>query len=73
MLGNVAEWVEDCYESAPKDGSAVTTGDCSFRVVRGGSWISLPRYLRAASRDGSSQVIRSNGTLGFRVVRTVIP
>ena len=40
--GNVWEWVEDCwsenYSGAPTDGSAWTTGDCRYRVLRGGSW-----------------------------------
>ena len=43
MLGNVAEFVEDCqhdnYDGAPTDGSAWTTG-CSrnMKVRRGGGW-----------------------------------
>jgi formylglycine-generating enzyme required for sulfatase activity len=40
--GNVWEWTEDCWNAnhagAPSDGSAWTTGDCGFRVIRGGSW-----------------------------------
>ncbi len=40
-LGNIAEYVQDCgrddYQGAPADGSAVA-GDCSKRVIRGGSW-----------------------------------
>ena len=44
--GNVSEWVEDCwndnYRGAPTDGSAWTVGDCSRRVLRGGSWGYLP-------------------------------
>jgi formylglycine-generating enzyme required for sulfatase activity len=40
MLGNVFEWLEDCfhdsYEGAPADGSAWTTGACRpQRAARG--------------------------------------
>ena len=42
MHGNVWEWVQDCwngnYRGAPTDGSAWESGDCSERVLRGGSW-----------------------------------
>ena len=60
MLGNVAEWCEDCwnatYAGAPADGSAWRSGDCEHRVLRGGHWASdaegfrtgiTPRDLRA--------------------------
>ena len=63
MLGNVAEWCEDCwnanYAGAPADGSAWRSGDCDRHVLRGGHWASdaegfwtgiVPRDLRAASR-----------------------
>lgn len=63
MLGNVAEWCEDCwnenYVGAPADGSAWRSGNCDRRVLRGGHWASdaegfrtgvTPRELRAASR-----------------------
>ena len=55
--GNVWEWVGDCwhenYARAPRDGSAWTTGgDCSRRVVRGGSWDYNPWLLRSAYRFG---------------------
>ena len=44
--GNVYEWVEDCwygsYGGAPRDGNAWTTGDCTLRVLRSGSWYSRP-------------------------------
>jgi hypothetical protein len=40
MHGNARELVEDCwhedYRGAPTDGSAWTTGECKFRVRRGG-------------------------------------
>ena len=75
--GNVWEWVEDCwhtsYAGAPKDGRAWTTGgDCTDRVLRGGSWISKPRILRAANRNRNEAGNRNNVN-GFRVARTLTP
>jgi len=76
ILGNVAEWVEDCYvgdyAQAPTDGGAFTTEGCSFRVVRGGSWSGIPRFLRAAYRYVGTPDYR-NYYIGFRVARTVAP
>ena len=52
--GNVFEWVQDCwyedYTAAPRDGSAWENKGCLQRVVRGGSWLDLPQYLRSAAR-----------------------
>ena len=75
MVGNVWEWTEDCwnpnYEGAPADGSAWTNGDCSRRVVRGGSWDTNPGNLRSACRSRYYSDLRSG--LGFRVARTLSP
>ena len=73
--GNVWEWVEDCwhddYAGAPSDGSAWTSGgDCSVRVLRGGSWSSGARILRSAFRFKYFSELRS-GDFGFRVARTL--
>ena len=74
MHGNVWEWVEDCrndgYRRAPSDGSAWLRGNCERRVLRGGSWGSLPRSLRSAERLWNTSGYRGSG-LGFRVARTL--
>ena len=72
MLGNVWEWVADCwhadYQGAPSDGSAWREDNCSGRVWRGGSWDTPSIGIRAANRfisnDGGA-----HSTAGFRVVR----
>jgi formylglycine-generating enzyme required for sulfatase activity len=76
MLGNVWEWTEDCahgnYNSAPTDGSAwIADGDCSNRVVRGGSWYDSPEFLHSAYRYWLASHSRSY-ILGFRVARTLL-
>jgi formylglycine-generating enzyme required for sulfatase activity len=74
--GNVLDWVEDCYNDsyrgALSDGSAWTSGDCTFRVNRGGSWRSLPQHLRSAARSWAGTGVRDS-YLGFRVGRTLTP
>src|SRR6516165_3492771 len=77
MVGNVREWTEDCYHEryigAPTDGSAWIEGaDCSRRVVRGGSWLLAPAFLRSAYRYWFTTDYRLN-YLGFRVARTLAP
>ena len=74
MLGNAWEWVQDCfnwsYTGAPADGRAWEEGECSARVMRGASWASTSKYLRAAHRAGERVTFRSDYT-GFRVARTL--
>ena len=72
MVGNVWEWVENCYQpnyeiEAPANGLPRL---CQERVVRGGSWAYDPQYLRSAVRDRNSSFFRSSD-LGFRVARTL--
>ena len=73
-LGNVFEWVQDCwhddYNGAPSDGSAAADGDCAQREARGGSWFTKPAFVRAAYRNRFEADYHSN-SLGFRVVREI--
>lgn len=70
--GNVWEWTADCWndnhDSAPGDGSALETGGCSARVLKGGAWNSDPAELRSASRLGAAPDARTS-SYGFRVAR----
>ena len=72
MHGNVWEWVQDCwndsYNGAPTDGSAWTSGYCSQRVGRGGSWLNVPRALRSASRFRNARAYRGY-RMGFRLAQ----
>ena len=78
VLGNVAEWVEDCwhddYGGAPSDGRAWTVGgNCGRRALRGGAWhggFGSPRDLRSASRSWHRADDRAIH-VGFRVARTL--
>jgi len=74
MSGNVWQWTEDCYHDsyvgAPTDGSAWTPGNCSFHVLRGGSWRYDPMGLRTAARYRDTSDFRS-GLYGFRLARTL--
>jgi formylglycine-generating enzyme required for sulfatase activity len=83
MVGNVLEWVQDCFHSsyevpasqgnvaAPTDGSVWEGGDCTYHVVRGGSWDGSPANVRSAFRVGGVAETR-DGNLGFRVGRTLL-
>ena len=69
MLGNVEEWVADCwrdnYRRAPND-QRPRTGACSTHVLRGGAWDSSPREVTVSYRSLSN---RGSNTRGVRVVR----
>ena len=74
-IGNVYEWVEDCgrysYDGAPSDGSVrEPDGACRLRMMRGGSWLSLPRASRPANRV-TNPVGYRDVNIGFRVARSL--
>ncbi len=73
MAGNAGEWVADWYganyyETGPlKNPTGPDLG--SFRVVRGGSWSDLPKYLLTYGRFKLPPETRNSYT-GFRCART---
>ena len=53
-IGNVYEWVEDCfvdnYQAAPTDGTAAFSKQCDKRVLRGGAYAVSAAKASSASR-----------------------
>jgi formylglycine-generating enzyme required for sulfatase activity len=70
--GNVFEWVEDCWNpdhlGAPKAASARREGNCTFRVIRGGSFYYFNKVARSFYRAKNPPGVKSYW-LGFRVLR----
>ena len=72
MMGNAAEWTQDCWNpshvGAAPDARPRSSGDCTRRVVRGGSWASSQATIRSAARLAQAQSYRA-ADLGFRLAR----
>jgi formylglycine-generating enzyme required for sulfatase activity len=72
MIGNVWEWIEDCYEmpygATPVDGSAQLTKGCDRRGARGGSWRTTYERQRPAFRGRDPEALTSQ-IFGMRVAR----
>ena len=74
IIGNVQEWVEDCY-SATRDrlsesGAPPAEGNCARRFVKGGSWGTLAHNVRIAERVPYPATHRDD-SIGIRVARTL--
>ena len=69
--GNVWEWVQDKYTSKLPGGTdPLHTNSESYRVIRGGSWLSFAENLRSANRSNGNP---GHGyyDVGFRLLRTL--
>ena len=74
MHGNVWEWCLDMwhrsYEGAPTDGSAWTEAKTFEPIMRGGSFINPPWWLRSANHMRNNPGNRFSYNQGFRLVRS---
>ena len=70
MTGNVWEWVWDGYADYPSGSASNPSGpeSATHRVVRGGSWVSMPSGARVAFRDRYPPGRRINN-VGLRLAR----
>lgn len=59
IIGNVAEWVADCFDAT-----------CARRLIKGGSWGSLAHNVRIAERIPYAPTHRDD-SIGIRVARTL--
>lgn len=71
-VGNVFEWLQDCWNEshrgAPSDASPRLEGDCTQRVMRGGSFYYFKKVSRASYRSKNNAEVKSYW-LGFRLAR----
>jgi formylglycine-generating enzyme required for sulfatase activity len=72
MLGNVKEWVADCWNDSLKgigqSAKARRSGNCQMRVVRSSAWNGPPEIGRLAYRE-KNNVPTAYYNYGFRVAR----
>jgi sulfatase modifying factor 1 len=75
MIGNVAEWIEDCH--APSHDAVSEAGappvfedTCAKRIAKGGSWGTLGSNLRTAERFPYAPTHRDD-SIGIRVAKTL--
>lgn len=74
ISGNVREWTADWSDANyyTKSSARNPTGPASgeYRVLRGGSWLNVPDYVRSALRDRDSPA-RRNDRIGFRCAQDI--
>lgn len=67
MHGNAAEMIRNCWNTSEVP-VGMTTGDCTVRTTKGGSWSSTAAHMQFAARAPIG-IGEPDNTVGFRVVR----
>ena len=70
IVRQAMEHITDYYANSPSRNPA-GPGSGSGRVIRGGSWYDVPRYLRAANRAVNYPPDDRSFSLGFRPARSL--
>ncbi len=74
MFGNVWEWTEDClhknFKGAPVNGLPWKSGDCDYRILKGGSYSSPKSNLKILYRNWNLKRTRKPN-YGFRLIRLI--
>jgi formylglycine-generating enzyme required for sulfatase activity len=66
MLGNVLQWMQDCYVFPGYPAIPTSSSNCGRRSERGSSWSSSRSTVRVAARNSIDPNNRNRGT-GFRL------
>lgn len=72
VSSNVAEWVLDCddEENRSDNTTAIKTGDCESRIVKGGSYSDRAHIIRLSNRV-SVGIDSKYSSIGFRLIREI--
>lgn len=72
VSSNVAEWVLDCDDENRRsiDTKPVESGDCEYRIVKGGSYSDRAHNIRLSARSALS-IDAKYPSVGFRLVREI--
>jgi formylglycine-generating enzyme required for sulfatase activity len=73
MIGNVWEWVEDCYvdnfKALANNGEAQTSEPCEKRVFRGGAWGDYGSFYLRSTYRGAWAGDGAFANIGFRIAQ----
>jgi formylglycine-generating enzyme required for sulfatase activity len=69
MVGNVSQWVQDCYQLSYALPATGAPFECAARVARGAAWSHQPNFTRVAYRVVGLTAQNRSSFAGIRVAR----